>query len=216
MSVIDQEEKISKLKRMDNPTSKELRDRAVEGSKDLKTQWLGFAQTLYAIWRDKLYEYWGYEKFDHYVEREAGIKKAMAVKMVKTYAFVEQNEPQLLKEDFLSEKDAMNVPEMDSINILRAARYNNVISKGDYAELRKQVFDRGCAATVVRRNLVAMMKERKKVDPEEEKERRNSAAIKRLMNSISAFKSEMNVLKLIKPVLVKQAEDLLKDLQREV
>jgi hypothetical protein len=216
MSVIDHEEKISKLKKLDNPTSKELREIAQEGIKTFKSSWVSFAQSLYAIWRDKLYEYWGYEKFDHYVERELGLKKSMALKLVKTYAFVEQYEGDFLKAEYLETHEANALPELDAIHVLRLARGKKEITKQDYQDLRKQVFDKGRGAALIRKDLTAIMKERKPVDPDEEREQRNIATVRRLLNAIRSFKKDAASLKLIRVDIVKKAEELFKELEAEV
>ena len=41
-----------------------------------------------------------FEKFEDYVIRELGLKKPLALKLVKTYFFVEQDEPVYLKKEF--------------------------------------------------------------------------------------------------------------------
>jgi hypothetical protein len=216
MSVIDQEERISKLKRMDNPTSKELRERAQEASKDFKTSWVTLAQTLHAIWRDKLYEYWGYEKFDHYTEREIGLKKSLAIKLVKTYEFVEQHEPAYLKAEFTDGREANSIPEMDAIHVLRQARFKKEVTKQDYQGLRRDVFDKGRSAVQVRQDLTTLMKERKHVDPDEEREQRNAASLRRLINAIRSFKKDAETLKLVKSGILKKAEELVEELQAEI
>jgi hypothetical protein len=216
MSIIDHEERISKLKKLDNPTSKELRAVVQAGVKDFKTAWLTLAQALYTIWRDKLYEYWGYEKFEHYVEREAGLKKSMALKLVKTYAFVEQNEPAYLKPDYLDQREATEVPELDAIHVLRLAKGKKELTKQDINDLRKQVFDKGRPAPLVRKDLTALMKERKQVDPDEEREQRNAAAVRRLLNAIRSFKKDADTLKLLRADVVKKAEELLKELESQI
>lgn len=216
MSVIDHEERISKLKKLDNPTSQELRVRCADGAKKFKTAWVEFGQALYAIWRDKLYEYWGYERFDQYTERELGLKKSMALKLVKTYCFIEQQEPQFLKDGFIDDREAVALPEMDAIHVLRLAKGKKELTREDYADLRRQVFDKGRNAALVRKDLVSLMKERKKVDPEEEREQRNAAAVRKLLNAIRSFQKDAQVLKLVKADLVKKAEELFKELEAEI
>ena len=216
MSVIDQEERISKLKQMDNPTSRELRDRALETAKNFKTTWIELAQTLYAIHRDKLYEYWGYERFEQYTEREIGMKKSMALKLVKTYTFVEQQEPEFLKAGNLEQRDALSTPELDAIHVLRLARNKKELTKQDYAGLRKGVFESGKGAAVVRKELTALMKERKQVDPDEEREQRSAASVRKLVNAIHMFKKDADSLKLIHADIVKRVEELVKDLEAEL
>ncbi len=216
MSIIDQEERKSKLKRLDNPTSKELRERVQAAAKDFKISWVQLAQSLYAIWRDRLYEYWGYEKFEHYVEREVGLKKSMALKLVKTYAFVEQQEPAYLKEEFRESREAMAVPELDAIHVLRLARNKKEVTKQDYQELRRQVFDKGRPAGLLRRDLTAIIKERKVVDPDEERDQRSAAAVRRLLNAIRSFKKDAETLKLVKANIVKKADELFQELESEI
>ena len=216
MSVIDQEERISRLKKMDNATSQELRGRAQEGAKSFKTSWIELAQVLYAIHRDKLYEYWGYERFEHYTEREIGLKKTMALKLVKTYFFVEQEEPLYLNKDFAEQRGASTVPELDAISVLRMARTKKELTKHDYAELRKQVFDKGRGAMAVRKDLTALMKERKQVDPDEEREQRSRASLRRFMNALRSFQKDMDTLKVVRVDILKKAEELFKELEAEV
>jgi hypothetical protein len=215
-SVLDQEERVSKLKSLNNPTSQELRERVQGAAKDFKTSWVTLAQALYAIWRDKLYEYWGYERFDHYVEREVGLKKSMALKLVKTYAFVEQQEPQYLKAEFADDHDAAAMPELDAIHVLRLARNKKELTKQDYAELRRQVFEKGRNAGLVRKDVAAMMKERKQVDPDEERDARNAASVKKFLNAIRSFKKDMDTLKLLRADIVKKAEELCQELEAEI
>jgi hypothetical protein len=216
MSVIDREERISKLKSMDNPTSRELRTRAEESAKEFKTSWLNLAQALYAISRDKLYEYWGYEKFEHYVEREIGMKKSLAQKLVKTYAFVEQQEPAYLKEEYFEERQANAVAELDAISVLRQAKDKKEITRQDYQELRRQVFDKARQAGLVRKDLTAIMKERRHVDPDEEREQRKAAALRRFINALRSFKKDMDSLKLVRADIIKKTDELSRDIESEL
>ena len=216
MSIIDQEERKSKLKKLDNPTSRELRARVQVTAKDFKTSWVELAQALYAIWRDKLYEYWGYERFDHYVEREVGLQKSLALKLVNTYSFVEQQEPQFLKEGFLENRDAAATPELDAIHVLRLARNKKELTKHDYADLHKQVFEKGKRAAVVRKELTVLMKERKPVNPEEERAQRSAACVRRLLNAMRSFKKDAETLKLIRADVVQRAEELIRELEAEI
>ena len=216
MSIIDQEERVSKLKRMDNPTSKELRIRAAEGTKTFKAAWLSFAQVLSSIRQDKLYEYWGYEKFEQYSERELGLKKPMALKLVKTYQFVEQQEPAFLKQEFMDSREPAVLPELDAINVLRLARDRKELTKQDFQDLRKQVFDKGRNAASLRKDLTSMIRERQKLDPDEEREQRNVAALRRFLNAIRSFKKDAEALKLVKADVIKKADELFRELELQL
>ncbi len=213
---LEHEERIIQLKQFDNLNSKEMRAMVLAGAKDFKACWLKLSQALYAVHRDKLYEYWGYDSFENYVEREVGIKKPMALKLVKTYAFVEQQEPQCLHEKFFEERDPSVLPEFEAVNVLRQARNNKDLTKDDYLELRKGVMDSGKGAAVVRKELTALIKQRKQVDPDEERQKRNTATVKRFLNAIHTFKKDAETLKLIPAQIVNKAMELFKELESQL
>jgi hypothetical protein len=213
---LEHEERIIGLKQFDNLNSKEMRALVLAGAKDFKACWLKLSQALYAVHRDKLYEYWGYDNFEHYVEKEVGIKKPMALKLVKTYAFVEQQEPQCLHANFFEEREPSALPEFEAVNVLRLARNNKDLTKDDYRGLRKDVMDNGKGAAVVRKELTALIKQRKEVDPDEERQKRHTATVKRFLNAIHSFKKDAETLKLIPANIVNKAMELFKELESEL
>jgi hypothetical protein len=117
---------------------------------------------------------------------------------------------------FAEKPVANNVPELDAIHVLRLARSRKEITKQDYQELRRQVFDKGRAAGLIRQDLTAIMKERKHLDPDEERAQRNAAAVRRLLSAIRSFKKDAEALKLVKADILKKAEDLIEELQAEI
>ncbi|HBG61492.1 MAG: hypothetical protein A2Y03_06090 [Omnitrophica WOR_2 bacterium GWF2_38_59] len=193
-----------------------LRSQVLDYSKDFKTSWVNLGRHLYAIWQDKLFYGWGFEKFEHYTEEELGLKKQLCQKLLKTYLFVEQNEPQYLAVDFKDSREAVNVPNYDAVDVLRLARSKRELNKADYAKLKAEVFDKGKDASVVRKELTAIMKERKEVDPEEERDNRNEAAIKRLLGALGVFMKDMEVLKLAPKDIIKEADQLIKKLKEQI
>lgn len=100
MSIIDELEYKDKVKRTDVLTE-DLRDHLIRNTKDFKRSWVELGRGLYTVYRDKLYYTWGYEKFDNYTESELGIRKPTALKMLKSYFFLEQEEPEYLKANTL-------------------------------------------------------------------------------------------------------------------
>lgn len=193
----------------------DLRDQLLQWAKEFKTSWVNLGRALYSVWRDKLYYAWGYEKFEYYVEQELGIKKQQCMKLLKTYFFLEQDEPAYLKREFAESREALNVPGYESINVLRMAKGKKEIKKDDYLKIKKDVFDKGKDATAVRKDLTAIMKERKIVDPEEERAQRNEASLKKVINALSVFKKDMETLQLLPDSIVEETEKLLEVLERE-
>lgn len=200
----------------DAVTAQGIREELLQYAKDFKTSWVSLGQSLYAVWKDKLFLAWSYEKFEYYTERELGIKKEIAMRLLKTYFFLEQDEPDYLKPEFKEDRDAAHVPGCDAINVLRLARQKRELNKSDYVDLKKAVFEKGQEASAVRKDLVALMKKRKEVDPEEEREKRNEAAMRKVLNALRSFQKDMESLKLAPVALLEEATALMKKIEEEI
>lgn len=197
-------------------TADRIRDQLLKYTKDFKTSWVNLGRALYPVWKDKFFYTWGYDKFEYYTERELGIKKATAVKLLKAYFFLEKEEPDYLTKEYIEAREPVQVPSCDTVNVLRLAKKCKDLTEDDYHELKKAVFEKGKEATTVRKDLTSLIKERKEVDPDEERAKRNDGSIRRLMNALRSFKKDMETLKLSSPDLLQQAEGLLKKLEREI
>ncbi|MBF0478465.1 MAG: hypothetical protein HQL26_03180 [Candidatus Omnitrophica bacterium] len=194
----------------------EIRQQTLDFAKNFKTSWLNFARHLFSIWEDKMYVGWGHNKFEEYVEKELGFNKSLALKLVKSYMFIENDEPQYLADSFFEDREANNIPGYEEINVLRTAKGKKELTKNDYEQLRKSVFEKGKEAAEVRKDLTAMMKERKKVDPEEDRNQRHVVAVRKMINSLRSFKKDMETLKIVSPDIVEEAKNLLELLEDEV
>ena len=198
-----------------NVLAENVREDLMEHAKTFKTSWVYLGQGLYSVWRDKMYHGWGHEKFEEYVVNELGLKKPLAMKLVKTYFFVEQEEPGYLKKEFTEEREPVVVPGYESLDVLRLARKRKELNRDDYVKLRKEVFEKGKDASLVRKDLTAIIKERKQIDPDEEREMRHQQSVKRFMTALKTFKQDMDALKLIEADIVDEAEELMKKLEEK-
>jgi len=196
--------------------SSELRYQVLKITKEYKVSWVNLGRYLYSIWEGKLFQLWGYEKFEHYLEKELGLNKQLSMKLLKTYNFVEENEPSYLKDDYALSKETHVIPDCEGVNVLRLAKGKKDLLNEDYRKLKKDIFEKGKDSSVVRKELTVMMKERKVVDPEEERNLRHEAAIKKLINSLNMFKKDMDTLKLISPDIIQEAEGLFKKLKKAI
>lgn len=195
--------------------SENLRLHIASHAKEFKLSWVRLGQGLYAVWRDKLYSAWGFEKFEDFCVRQLGIKKPLALKLVKTYFFVEQDEPVYLKKEFSENREASAVPSYESLDVLRRARTHKELTREDYTKLRKDIFEKGKDASLVRRDLTTIIKERKKINPDEAREERHEQSVRRLVAALKSFKKDMEILKLAQPGIIEEAESLLKRLIEE-
>ncbi len=195
--------------------SENLRVHIAEHAKTFKLSWVQLGQGLYSVWRDKLYQSWEFDKFEDYVVRELGLKKPLALKLVKTYFFVEQDEPVYLKKEFAEARETVNIPSYEGLDVLRLARSKKELTREDYTKLRKDIFEKGKEASVVRKDLTTIIKERKKIDPEEARDARLNTSVRRLAAALRSFKKDMETLKLADPDIIEEAEGLLKRLEEQ-
>lgn len=202
-------------KKKDDPLASRIREDMAESAKSFKTSWIDLAQGLFTINRDKLFHAWGFDKFEDYVVKELGLTKAIANKLVKNYAFIEHEEPVYLKKEFSETRETVVVPGIESVDILRLAHRNKELSKDDYNKVRKDIFEKGKDPVLVKKDLTALMKERKQVDPDEEREVRHTASVRRFLTAIKSFKKDMEVLNLIEPKILEDAAKLLEELEEK-
>ena len=203
----------STSKKKNNLAAEALRAQIMGHAKDFKISWVALGQGLYAVWRDKMFYAWGFEKFEDYVVNELGLKKPLALKLVKTYFFVEQEEPVYLKKEFSEAREASVVPGYESLDVLRLVRRNKELTREDYTKIRKDIFEKGKDASVVKKDLTALMKERKKIDPVQEREKRHQQSIKKFLSALKTFKQDMETLKLVEADIIDSADGLLQKLE---
>ncbi len=86
------------------------------------------------------------------------------------------------------------------------------MTREDYTKLRKDIFEKGKDAALVRKDLTPIIKERKKIDPDEAREARHEQSVRRLVAALKSFKKDMETLKLAQPDIIEEAENLLKRL----
>jgi hypothetical protein len=206
---------IKQTERPKGPASADrIREVLVTHAKNFKVSWVNLGQALYPVWKDKLFYGWGFDKFEYYTERELGIQKPTAIKLLKTYFFLEQDEPAYLTREFPETRKAAQVPDCDAVNVLRLARQKRELNREDYQQIKKAAFDQGKDASGLRKDLTQLMKERKPVDPDEERQKRSAQSLQRMLTALKNFKKDMETLKIAPADIMKEADDFMERLQK--
>ena len=196
--------------RMQTLPPESLRHRVLESAKQFKTSWVELGQYLVAVYKDKLFKDWGYSTFELYCAKEIGIKQQTAVKLLKSYLFLEEEEPEYLKAR-ASDHPASSAPSYEAVNALRLARQSERISDGDYEKVRAEVMEKGSEPEEVRKKIKYYLKP---AEPREISEAdRKSAAAKKMVAYLESSLSEFSNLSFPNKVLKKLEEllDLLAD-----
>ena len=202
--------------KMRNVEDGSFRQHVLRATKDFKASWIELGRALYAVWKDKLYREWGYGTFDGYTSKEIGIRRETAMKLLRSYYFLEKEEPEYLKSDYVESADTALVPGYESIDILRQAKNKKDLDSADYIKLKKDIFEKGKDAGEVRKDLTSLIRERRELEPDEARQERRISILKRFLGSLKAIKREIEASKLVSLAIIKEAEDLIKKIENEI
>ncbi|MEI8344904.1 MAG: hypothetical protein WCG06_02410 [Candidatus Omnitrophota bacterium] len=167
------------------------RYQTLQASKDFKNSWIILGRYLYTVYKDKLYKDWGFLTFEAYCAKEVGIRQNTAVKLLKSYYFLEKEEPDYLQKEAFEKRRPDQIPTVDSVNALRLAKGNEAISEDDYEELRDDVLENAREESEVKKKVRYLLKtgpkasETQAMSPKEESLKRLAQYLQNYKNGIS-------------------------------
>ncbi|MFA5096326.1 MAG: hypothetical protein WC478_03185 [Candidatus Omnitrophota bacterium] len=189
-----------------------LRYHVLESARNFKTSWVELGRSLYSVWKDKLYKDWGFSAFDAYTAKEIGIKKPTAMKLLRSYYFLEKEEPGYLKDDHA---ETARLPGYEAVDLLRKAKDKKTLDPQDYSKLKKEIFE-GRDVQAVKRDLTSLIRQREELEPEEAYKKRRGATLRRFIGALKALKQEAEISKLLPAQLLKDAQDLIRKIEEQV
>jgi len=202
--------------RMEGIEKDSFRYQVLEGVKKFKTSWIDLGQALYAVHKDKLYKQWGFLTFEAYISKEVNIQKQTAIKLLKSYYFLEKEEPTYLDKGFIESGAAASLPNYETVNVLRLAKNRKELDGKDYESLKKDVLQKGREAKDVRRELTALIRQREDITPEEARKKKVQTALKRYLAILKSLKRDLEISKLVSAGILKDADALIKKLEAEI
>ncbi|MCM8775636.1 MAG: hypothetical protein NC930_04710 [Candidatus Omnitrophica bacterium] len=202
-----------------DPNTKEdaLRRKTVEAAKRHRASWIELGQYLFHIYRDKNYRNWGYLAFDTYCIKELHIKPSTASKLLRSYAFLEREEPRLAALRVGEEGSPEAIPSYESVNLLRLVKENKKLTDQDYTDLREAVIEAGKEPKEVRAQVKKIIAERdEERNPKEVRAQRRNSTLKRLITILSSAKSELSEGNWVPAYVLKQMGELIRKLQDQL
>jgi len=202
--------------KMQDMDESSIRYHILQNAKSFKTSWVELGRALYTVSKDKMYKEWGYSSFDIYTAKEIGIRKQTAMKLLRSYYFLEKEEPEYLKKDYVESAEASKIPSYEAVDVLRQAKNKKSLDEKDYSSLKKEIFEKGKDAREVKKDLTAMMRQREELEPEEAREKKKVSTLRRFIGVLKSLKQEAEVLKLLSAPLIKEAAVLIDKLEAEI
>ena len=112
------------------------RGRMLEAAKEFRASWVQFGGRLIEVRDQELYGAWGYASFDLYCRRELKLKKETYLKLTRSFAYLRDHEPEVLRT-----RRATELPALDVVDMLSQAKERSRVSDTDFAQIRQEVFD---------------------------------------------------------------------------
>lgn len=194
----------------------ELRIKTVEIAKQHKASWIQLGQHLFSIYKNKLYKEWGFQAFETYCKKELSIRETTASKLIKSYAFLEKEEPRIVKPAFTEEEAPRKIPDYESVNLLRLAKNNKNIPTNEFAELRNDVLNEGKECKEVRAAVKTILETHAPKNTPEMKEQKRSSVLRRLIGFLNSAKTQLETEDLVPDYLLKQIDALTQKLEDQL
>ncbi|MFH0986079.1 MAG: hypothetical protein V1882_11220 [Candidatus Omnitrophota bacterium] len=194
----------------------ELRTKTVEIAKQHKSSWIQLGQHLFSIYKNKLFKDWGYQAFETYCQRELSIREATASKLLKSYSFLEKEEPRIVKPDYTEEETPKKIPDYEAVNLLRLAKNNKNIPTNEFAELRNDVLNEGKECKEVRAAVKKILETHAPKETAEHKGQKRNSVLKRLIGFLNGSKTQLEEEDLVPDYLLKQIEALVTKLEDQL
>ena len=198
------EERMGKLE----PES--FRYQVLGAAKSFKSSWIQLGQYLFTVYKDKLYRDWGHQTFEAYCAKEIGIRQNTAVKLLRSYSFLEKEEPAFVRHDAMEERKPDRIPSFEAVNALRLAHENERISEDQYDDLRQDILEEGKEDAEVKKKIKYILKAGAKNSPSSPEDK--NAVLKKLALYLKNYKNDISLLS-IPPKIVKKLDELLEILE---
>ena len=198
--------------RMEVLSPESLRYKVLDAARGFKSSWIELGQYLYSVNKDKLFKEWGYLTFEAYCAKEVGIRQSTAMKLLKSYFFLEREEPAFVKREVLEDKKPSQIPNLEAVNTLRLAKDGGHLTEKDYQALREDVLENPKEETEAKKIIkkyVLKNTPKKEADPEVSK----NAVLKKLLTAMRSFRNDLSMLEAPKKIVgqIDGLIDLLED-----
>ena len=208
---------VSKIeKKLEALEEDSYRYQVLDTCRKFKTTWIELGQGLYGVHRDKLYGEWGFSSFESYCSQELGIKNTTALKLLKSYHFLEAEEPSYIQKTRERASSEERYPDLESVNLLRLARKNNKIDEDQYQKIRQQVLEDGREPQAVRREVRILSDRGEPKDPGAVRAEKRTQFLQRLVRFLENAKLESMASRFLPAKLIDQMDVLSQKVEREL
>ncbi|HLT30115.1 MAG TPA: hypothetical protein VK013_08725 [Myxococcaceae bacterium] len=126
-----------------------LRHEVLTSARRFKTTWVELGRLLIQVRDQASYEAWGFSSFEAYCLKELHIRKATALKLTRSFSFLDRHEPEQVRDPVSQER----APAFEVVEVLADAEERGQLSADEYASIRDSIWDPDRPPTAVKREL---------------------------------------------------------------
>ena len=126
-----------------------FREEVLHAARTFKSSWTGLARVLTRVRDEALWESWGFPSFDTYCAKELHIRKATALKLTRSWSFLDRHERSWKPEA----TDARPAPAFEVVEVLAEAEERGALDAEEYRSIRDSIWDTERPVAAVRREL---------------------------------------------------------------
>ena len=130
-------------------TADAFRDEVLQAARAFKASWTGLARVLTRVRDQALWRSWGFSSFEVYCSKELRIRKATALKLTRSWTFLERHERGWRPDS----ADAKPAPAFEVVEVLAEAEERGALDAEEYRSIRDSIWDPDRPAAAVRREL---------------------------------------------------------------
>lgn len=204
--------------RMDRLEPESLRFQVLSAVKKFKGNWLDLGQFISLVRKKQAFKEWEYSTFESYCTRELKLRKATVGKLLKSYLFLKKEEPVYLSRKMEESDESGEIPDYNSINVLRMARSKKAISDDDYSRLRAAVFEDEVEPREVGRQYRSLLQTARDagMDPEEAWAHQRNESLRKVLGSLRKMKNTVELTHLLRAGGVALLKKLIAQVEEEL
>jgi hypothetical protein len=129
------------------------RYRVLKAARDFKSSWVTLAELIHQVEQMQKYADWGFDSLEQYCVEELRISPRTAQKLLKSFRFLQENEPDVVTQREEDPRDRPPIPDVAQVSFLARARTDQGLPEPVYRKLRDAAFRHGATVTELRSQL---------------------------------------------------------------
>jgi hypothetical protein len=174
----------------------------LSAAKRFKSTWVELGKLLVRVRDEGLFQEWGFESFESYCYKELHIRKQTALKLTRSYQFLDKHEPKVMREGDLADR----APAFEVVEVLADAEERGQLSAAEYQSVRDAIWSPERPANEVKRELSERF-------PRPAPEPSDDAQLKRLAGLAKKLASDLRACRKVPNAVRERAAALAEDVE---